>query len=254
MLGAALAEVAASFGRRRMRTGASVLTPRDRADWLQDAASTVLRRIGMEVVAEGDPPRHGLAVSNHLSYLDVLAYASLSPCVFVAKQEVRGWPVFGIFATMAGTVYVNRRRGAANDDAAALMERGLAAGVPVMLFAEGTSSDGRQVLRFHSRFFEPAIRAHAMVTASAIGYASRTASEATLAYHGEDVFGTHLVRTLGQANLKARVIFAAEGKRYADRKDAARVTQNEVELLRGRLDGHAAIQPCVEPRRLTLAI
>src|SRR6185437_11456324 len=80
MLGAALAEVAASFGRRRMRTGVSALTPRDRADWLQDAASTVLRRIGMEVAAEGDPPRHGLAVSNHLSYLDVLAYASLSPC------------------------------------------------------------------------------------------------------------------------------------------------------------------------------
>jgi 1-acyl-sn-glycerol-3-phosphate acyltransferase len=254
MLGAALVEVAAGFGKRRMRTGARALTPRERADWLQEAASTVLRRIGMEVVAEGNPPRHGLVVSNHLSYLDVLAYASTMPCVFVAKQEVRGWPVFGIFATMAGTIYVNRRRGAANDDAAGFMERGLAAGVPVMLFAEGTSSDGRQVLRFHSRFFEPAIRAHAMVTASAIGYASSTASEATLAYHGEDVFGTHLVRTLGQRHVKARVIFAAAGRRYADRKDAARATQSEVELLRSGLAGHAAIQPSVEPRRLTLAI
>ncbi len=193
-------------------------------------------------------------VSNHLSYLDVLAYASLSPCVFVAKQEVRGWPVFGRFATMAGTVYVDRRRGAANDNAVAWMEGALAAGVPVVLFPEGTSSDGAQVLRFHSRFFEPAIRAHAMVTAAAIGYASSTASEGTLAYHGEAVFGTHLVRTLGQANLKARVIFAAEGKRYADRKDAARATQSEVEWLRSGLAGHAAIQQYTERLRLTLAI
>jgi 1-acyl-sn-glycerol-3-phosphate acyltransferase len=198
MLSTALVEAAASFGRRRMRTGAA-LTPLDRANWLQDGASTVLRRIGMEVVADGHPPLAGLVVSNHLSYLDVLAYASLSPCVFVAKQEVRGWTVFGRFATMAGTIYVNRRRGAANDNAVALMEEALVAGVAVVLFPEGTSSDGDRVLRFHSRFFEPAIRAHAMVTGAAIGYASSTAAECALAYHGEDVFGTHLVRTLGNA-------------------------------------------------------
>jgi lyso-ornithine lipid O-acyltransferase len=262
MLGAALAEVAASFGRRRMQTGARALTPRERAHWLRDAASMVLRRIGMEVVADGDPPPHGLVVSNHLSYLDVLAYASTMPCVFVAKQEVRGWPVFGRFATMAGTVYVDRRRGRANDNAVAWMDEALAAGVPVVLFPEGTSSDGAQVLHLHSRFFGPAICANAMVTAAAIGYASSTAAEAALAYRGEDVFGTHLVRTLGQRHLKARVIFAAEGKRYADRKEAARATHSEVAWLRSVLAGHAAIEPSMDlpmdslptdPLRLTLA-
>jgi lyso-ornithine lipid O-acyltransferase len=256
MLGAALVEVAASFGRRRMQTSAA-LTPRERARWLQDAASTVLKRIGMEVVADGDPPPHGLVVSNHLSYLDVLAYASLSPCVFVAKQEVRAWPVFGRFATMAGTVYVNRRRAAANDDAVAWMDEALTAGVPIVLFPEGTSSDGAQVLRFRSRFFDPAIRAHAMVTAAAIGYASSTATEAALAYHGEDIFGTHLVRTLGQRHLQARVVFAAEGNRYADRKEAARATQAEVERLRSVLAGHGGqiiYTPLpADPLRLTLA-
>lgn len=242
MLGAAMVEAATSFGKRRLRKG-EALTSRERAHWLQDAASTALRRIGMEVVADGDPPPHGLVVSNHLSYLDVLAYASLSPCVFVAKQEVRAWPAFGRFATMAGTVYVNRSRGAANDHAVASMEEALAAGVAVVLFPEGTSSDGAQVLRFYSRFFEPAVRAGAMVTAAAIGYASSSAAEAALAYHGEDVFGTHLVRTLGQRHLKARVVFAAEGRRYANRREAARSTQVEVERLRSGLAGHAAIQP-----------
>jgi 1-acyl-sn-glycerol-3-phosphate acyltransferase len=264
MLGAALAEVTASFGMRCLRLGgARAMTACERAHWLQDAASRVLKRIGMEVVADGDPPPHGLVVSNHLSYLDVLAYASLSPCVFVAKQEVRDWPVFGRFATMAGTIYVNRRRGAANDHAVSRMEEALAAGVPIVLFAEGTSSDGAQVLRFYPSFFEPAIRANAMVTAAAVGYASSTAPEGALAYHHEDVFGTHLVRTLGQRDLKARVAFAAEGKRYADRKEAARATQGEVKLLRGGLAGHASIQPSVdslptepvpmEPLRLTPA-
>jgi 1-acyl-sn-glycerol-3-phosphate acyltransferase len=212
----------------------------------------VLKRIGAEVMAEGNPPRHGLVVSNHLSYLDVLAYASTMPCAFVAKREVREWPVFGAFATMAGTIYVDRERRSANDGAVRLIEEALAAGVPVVLFPEGTSSDGGHVLPFHSSFFEPAIRAGVSVTAAAIGYASSTAEEAALAYHGDDLFGTHLVRTLGQRSLKARVAFAP-AKCYADRKEAARTTQAEVELLRDRMAGWPAIQPTAELLHLTHA-
>src|ERR1700723_3579891 len=108
MLGAALVEVGASFGMRHLRrSGAKPLTTGERASWLQDGAARVLKRIGVEVMAEGNPPRHGLVVSNRLSYLDVLAYASTMPCVFVAKREVREWPVFGAYATIAGTMYVD---------------------------------------------------------------------------------------------------------------------------------------------------
>jgi lyso-ornithine lipid O-acyltransferase len=254
MLGAALVEVAASFAMRHLRlSGAKALSARERANWLHDAACAVLKRIGLEVVAEGDPPLHGLVVSNHLSYLDVLAYASISPCLFVAKREVQGWPVFGAFATMAGTIYVDRERRAANEGAAALMDQALAAGVPVVLFPEGTSSDGQSRLRFHSRFFEPAVRGNALVTAAVVGYASSTADEAALAYHGDDVFGRHLVRTLGQRHLEARVAFAAAGARYTNRKEAARATQAEVELLRSVVAGHPAIKPPTDPFRLTRA-
>jgi lyso-ornithine lipid O-acyltransferase len=249
-LGAALVEVAAEFGMRRR--GAKALTSHERADWLQEAASTVLKRIGMEVAADGDAPKDGLVVSNHLSYLDVLAYASTMPCAFVAKQEVRSWPVFGAFATMAGTIYVNRARGAANGGAVALIEKALAASVPVVLFPEGTSSDGSQVLPFHSRFFEPAIRAGALVTAAAIRYASSTAEETALAYHGDDIFGTHLARTLGQRSLTARVAFAA-AKCYAERKEAARETQAEVERLRHAVSGRPALEPAAELLPLTHA-
>lgn len=254
LLAAALVEVASSFAMQCLRArGAKLLTARERANWLQDAACTVLRRIGMEVVTEGDPPLDGLIVSNHLSYLDVLAYASIAPCVFVAKQEVRAWPVFGAFATMAGTIYVDRERRAANGGATALMEMALQAGLPVVLFPEGTSSNGESVLRFHSGFFEPAARTNALVTAAAIGYACSTAEEAALAYYGDDVFAPHLVRTLGQRNLEARVAFATTGQRYGDRKEAAQATRAEVELLRSVFGRHSAIKPRTDPFRLTRA-
>jgi 1-acyl-sn-glycerol-3-phosphate acyltransferase len=238
LLAEGLTEIMGSFGMRHLRlTGAKPLTARERANWLQDAACTVLERIGLVVVADGNPPLDGLLVSNHLSYLDVLAYASLAPSVFVAKREVRGWPIFGAFATMAGTIYVDRERQGANGGAATRMEEALSAGLPVVLFPEGTSSDGRSLLRFHSRFFEPAVRGNAVVTAAAIGYASSTAEEAALAYHGDDIFGTHLVRTIGQRGLEARVMYAEAGRRYTDRKEAARTTHEEVESLRNLLAG-----------------
>src|ERR1700744_6562094 len=88
MLGAGLVEVAASFGMRHLRrSGAKPMTTGERAAWLQDAAAGVLKLIGMVVMAEGNPPGHGLMASNHLSYLDVLVFASTTPCTFVAKRE-----------------------------------------------------------------------------------------------------------------------------------------------------------------------
>jgi lyso-ornithine lipid O-acyltransferase len=227
LLGISLARVAASFGQRRQR-----MNREERANWLQDAACTVLRSMGVQVVAAGNPPLTGLVVSNHLSYLDVLAYAAVMPCVFVAKQEVRAWPVFGAFATMAGTIFVDRDRHSANGGAATAMEEALTAGIPVVLFPEGTSSDGTSVLPFHSGFFEPAMRANSVVTAAAIDYTGGTAAESAIAYYGDDIFAPHLFRTLGERHLEARVVFSSESKRYAGRKEAARATQADVCLLR----------------------
>lgn len=222
----------------------------DRANWLQEAAGTILRRIGIAAAVENTPPSGGLVVSNHLSYMDVLVYASVMPCIFVAKQEVCGWPVFGRFATMAGTIFVDRERQGTNRGVVAAMERALADGVTVVLFPEGTSSDGRGVLPFHSGFFEPAIRSHAIVTAAAIGYAGE-AAEAQIAYYGNDMFGPHLWRTLDQRNVRARVIFSAQRSRYSTRKEAARTTQRQVEQLRYMVTRYSAanVPPAVLPQR-----
>lgn len=89
-------------------------------------------------------------VSNHVSWLDIPVLGSLFPLVFVAKHEIAGWPVFGLFAKLQRSVFVDRTRrqktGAVNAEIAARM----AEGEPVVLFGEGTSSDGNRVLPFRS--------------------------------------------------------------------------------------------------------
>ena len=233
IFGASLVEIAAGFAMRSLPLGrGGPLTARAPPGWLHAAKRSVLRRIGVDVAANGDPPLEGLVVSNHLSYMDVLAYSSLFPCLFVSKDDVKAWPVFGRFATMAGTIYIERDRNANNRNATSLMEQALHARVPVVLFPEGTSSNGDAMLPFRSPFFEPAIKTGATVTASAIAYESTTARESELAYYGDDVFGPHLLRTLGQRAVCVRVAFAGAGQRYNDRKQAARATQAEVEALR----------------------
>jgi 1-acyl-sn-glycerol-3-phosphate acyltransferase len=149
--------------------------------------------------------------------------------------------VMGRLARMAGTIYVERERSANNGSAAGLMEQALVERVPVFLFPEGTSTDGGTLLPFRSPFFEPAVRTHADVTAAAIGYESSTAAESELAYHGDDTFGPHLLRTFGQVQVCAHVAFSSAGRCYVDRKEAARMTHAEVQLLR------ASVRTRIEP-------
>ena len=70
-----------------------------------------MRSMGIAVRCQGTFPERGVVISNHLGYLDIIAFAALHPCVFVAKSEIRRWPLLGWMTTMAGTVYVERGRG-----------------------------------------------------------------------------------------------------------------------------------------------
>jgi 1-acyl-sn-glycerol-3-phosphate acyltransferase len=108
--------------------------------------------LGVRITVDGTPPRHHavLILANHVSWLDIFAITATVPVIFVAKSEVKRWPLVGWVARARGTVFVERdRRGqtpAANTDIA----RHLAEGQSIVLFAEGTSSDGNRVLPFRS--------------------------------------------------------------------------------------------------------
>ena len=104
----------------------------------------------MRVVGEPVRGRAVLFVSNHVSWADIVVIGSIAPVAFVAKREVADWPLVGITARMQRTVFVDRARRHQTGDAIGEIVERLAAGTSVVLFAEGTSSDGNRVLPFRS--------------------------------------------------------------------------------------------------------
>jgi 1-acyl-sn-glycerol-3-phosphate acyltransferase len=91
-----------------------------------------------------------LILSNHVSWLDICVISALTPVVFVAKSEVAGWPVFGWLAKLQRTIFINRRARHQTGAATREIAGRLLGGDAVVLFAEGTSSDGIRVLPFRS--------------------------------------------------------------------------------------------------------
>ena len=216
--------------RSGLRTEPSIVA---RALWLHHSCQLVLRRLGFGIRVDGQPPRNGLIASNHLSYLDILFYGATVPCVFVAKREVRAWPLLGLLAALGGTVFIDRQSATSAAKAAARLEVMLAEGVMVLVFPEGTSSDGAEVLRFHTSLFEPSVKVGSPVTAAAVGYsAGAGAEERDLCYYGEISFAPHLLETLQLPEVAATLHFAARGQLYSDRKQAAKLTREAVVGLR----------------------
>ena len=121
-----------------------------RAEWLHRFAARAIQGLGVEIDVKGRFPERGAVISNHLSYLDIVVFAALHPCVFVSKAEIAQWPVLGWMTTMAGTVYVARGHGGSAVRARGGMRTAAEAGLPVVFFPEGTTTNGSELLKFHS--------------------------------------------------------------------------------------------------------
>ena len=219
----------AHFLALRLRGKVSTL---ERARWLHLWCARALHRLQIELQREGEFPSRGLLVANHLGYLDILVLSAMHPCVFVSKKEVRHWPLFGLMATLAGTVFVDRARSSAAHSANAEMSNALSQDAVVVLFPEGTSSDGSQVLPFRPALFDAAAKAGANVVSAHISYDVADGSAAhDVCYWGEMSFFPHLLRLLSRHGVRARVRFAKETRKFDDRKLAARVTREVVASL-----------------------
>jgi len=202
-----------------------------RALWLSDTCQRVLRSMGIRVEVEGAVPERGLVVANHLSYLDIVILSAAMPCFFVAKREVGDWFYFGEAARVGGTLFIDRTRRASAEQVAALMRERLKLDAPVLLFPEGTSTDGT-MLKFHSSLFEPAVREGAPVTACAITYVLEDGRpERDLCWFGDEALTPHLVRTLKAAGFHAQLRFG-EAQVYASRRVAAEETFGEIAGMR----------------------
>jgi 1-acyl-sn-glycerol-3-phosphate acyltransferase len=198
------------------------------------SARKFLSLIGCEVSVSGSIPQAGLIVCNHLSYLDILVISSLCPAVFVSKSEVRAWPVFGLLARMAGTLFVDRKRPTAVSEDLTTVASALKTGLPVVLFPEGTSSDGSDVLPFRSSLLQAAITSNVSVVPAAMSYDLKEGSVANeICYWRDMVFLSHFWGLLGKQFLTATLRFGRPQIAAPNRKEHASNLRRTVLQLRG---------------------
>jgi 1-acyl-sn-glycerol-3-phosphate acyltransferase len=206
--------------------------PEARAQWMHFAGRLALAFLGVRLRVVGTRPVRGLVVANHLSYLDIVICSAAMPCSFVSKAEIAGWPFFGMLARFGGNLFLDRTsRTSAKQVAIQIGER-LALDSPILLFPEGTSTDGSGILPFYATLYEPAIQADVPITAASVRYIPNDGTpERELCWFGDDPFLPHLWKALGAGNFTAEVRFG-EPKHYPDRRTAAAETRTEVERLR----------------------
>ena len=141
-----------------------------RAEWLHRFCARSLRVMRFSFVVRGEFPESGTVISNHLSYVDIILFAGIRPCVFAAKAEIAAWPVLGWMTTMAGAVYVERGRGRSAVEAADGMREAYDAGLPVMFFPEGVTNNSDELLPFQSGLLAMALASGRPVTAAHLRY------------------------------------------------------------------------------------
>lgn len=117
--------------------------------WFHRAFVTLF---GVRVLVRGRPPdgQPTLVLSNHVSWLDIAVVGSLVPVSFIAKSEVAAWPIFGLFAKLQRSVFIDRARRADTVAVNQAVAHRLAQGDLIVLFAEGTTGDGNRMLPFRS--------------------------------------------------------------------------------------------------------
>jgi 1-acyl-sn-glycerol-3-phosphate acyltransferase len=189
-------------------------TREQRAEWLHRFCARALKGMGIEIDVVGEFPRRGALISNHLSYLDIVVFAALHPCVFVSKAEIERWPVVGWMTTMSGTVYVARGHGGSALKARAGMQAALDAGLPVVFFPEGTTSNGQGLLKFHSGLLAQVVQGHSPVTAAYLRYSfveengPGVSVENDVCYWGNRNMLAHIFKFLGLRGVRAKARFA----------------------------------------------
>jgi 1-acyl-sn-glycerol-3-phosphate acyltransferase len=193
-----------------------VLQPRtlaERSVWRQRMCRLIARAMGLRIDVIGRVPVAGMIVSNHVSYLDAVVLGALIPGVFVAKAEVRQWPLAGWLTARGGTIYLKRESARAVTEVNRNLSAAMADGLPVVIFPEGTTTGAADPLPFHPALFEPAVGRNAAVWPVALAYTvdgsnERVADE--VCYWGSMTFLPHLVRLMRLRNLHATVCIADE--------------------------------------------
>lgn len=209
--------------------------------------------LDVELWGERSRERPTLFICNHTSYLDIIALGAVLPGSFVAKSEVRSWPLFGFLAILQRTVFVERRRDATVKHRDEMVER-LEAGDNLILFPEGTSNDGNRVLPFKSAFFgvaERPIKGRPLVVQPvSISYTKLNGIpmgrryRPYYAWYGDMELATHLFEMagLGRATVVVECHPPVTIEQFKNRKELAAhcervIAEGVSKAISGRLEG-----------------
>lgn len=167
-----------------------IVNKRYRYKLIQWWCKRLLAAFNIKVMVSGNiPPEnlsHAMIIANHISWADIHVLNSVIPLRYIAKSDIRHWPIFGFFASRVNTLFVDRAK---KQDALRIVDittACLEAGDRLCLFPEGTTTDGTTVLPFKSSLIEAAIRAETPIYPVAINYPLANGGINTaMAYAGE---------------------------------------------------------------------
>lgn len=165
----------------------------------------LLRILDIEVEQTAQPAPGALLAANHLSWVDIFAINAVCPTGFVAKSEVRRWPVIGWLCARTDTVFIRRQSAQHAREVNAQLRERLARGVATAIFPEGTSSEGEQVLPFSTALFQPAVDARVAVQPAAIRYRRARQRSTAPCYTGEITLGQSIWAILRTPGLSVSI-------------------------------------------------
>ncbi len=188
-------------------------------------AKTVAAIMNLNVHVKGQPPAPPFyLVSNHLSYLDIIAYFTQVQCIFVAKAELAAWPVFGLLAKSANTVFIDRTNKKDIPRVMALIEQAIHASDGVIVFPESTSTKGEALLPFKSPLLEFAAGKNFPVSYATIHYRTGAVdppAHLAVCWWGKMTFGGHFLDLLKLSKIEATIAFGSTMVNGSDRKTIA---------------------------------
>lgn len=191
----------------------------------------LLHILGVRLQVHGGPPQPRsqplMLVANHVSWLDIFVINALMPVRFVAKSEVRSWPAIGWLSARTGTLFIERARRRDTARVNRQVADAMLQGDVVAVFPEGTTTDGSQVLRFHSALLQPALIAEAQLLPVALRFERSDGSLCTeAAYDGDKSLWQTLQAVIAQRTVHARVWFlSALPPDAAHRRELAQAAQ-----------------------------
>jgi 1-acyl-sn-glycerol-3-phosphate acyltransferase len=193
------------------------------------------RIMSMKIEVEGPIPKPPfLVVSNHLSYIDIPVYASVVDATFVSKAEVKDWPVMGFMATTLGIIFVDRGRKRDVTRVNREISEQLNERQGIILFPEGMTSPGNQVLRFRPSLLEHAASEEIEVSYSAIRYETSPGdlpAHHSVCWWGGTPLHTHMLRLASNRSITVQIKFGKDRISLNDRKLLATELHQRVEQL-----------------------